>query len=69
VEDEYKPAEDPNIRGDAYKTLFVGRLSWETKTEDLEREFGRFGAIERVRTYHPTHQTYRCSKGFAYILG
>lgn len=44
----YKPEEDPQIRGDAFKTLFVGRLSYEAKESDLEREFGRFGPIERV---------------------
>ena len=43
-----RPSEDPNIRGDALKTLFVGRLSYDTKEQDLEREFGRFGPIERV---------------------
>lgn len=42
------PHADPNIRGDAYKTLFVARLSYEAKESDLEREFGRFGPIERV---------------------
>lgn len=47
---DYKPAEDPNIRGDAFKTLFVSRLSYDTEVKDLEREFGRFGPIERVRT-------------------
>ncbi len=40
---------DPNVRGDAFKTLFVARLSYDTKEKDLEREFGRFGPIERVR--------------------
>lgn len=44
----YKPQEDPQIRGDAFKTLFVSRLSYEVKENDLEREFGRFGPIERV---------------------
>jgi U1 small nuclear ribonucleoprotein 70kDa len=44
----YNPEEDPQIRGDAFKTLFVGRLSYEAKESDLEREFGRFGPIERV---------------------
>jgi U1 small nuclear ribonucleoprotein 70kDa len=43
-----KPHEDPNIRGDAFKTLIVARLSYEATEQDLEREFGRFGAIERV---------------------
>lgn len=40
--------DDPNIRGDAFKTLFVARLSFDTTEKDLEREFGRFGPIERV---------------------
>ena len=43
-----KPADDPQVRGDAFKTLFVARLSYETEVKDLEREFGRFGPIERV---------------------
>jgi U1 small nuclear ribonucleoprotein 70kDa len=46
----YKPEEDPQIRGDAFKTLFVGRLSYDAKESDLEREFGRFGPVERVGT-------------------
>jgi U1 small nuclear ribonucleoprotein 70kDa len=44
----YKPDQDPQIRGDAFKTLFVGRLSYDANEADLEREFGRFGPIERV---------------------
>jgi len=28
--------------------LFVSRLSYDTEVKDLEREFGRFGPIERV---------------------
>jgi hypothetical protein len=44
-----KPNEDPNIRGDAFKTLIVARLSYDADERDLEREFGRFGPIERVR--------------------
>ena len=43
-----KPEDDPQVRGDAFKTLFVARLSYGTTEEDLGREFGRFGPIERV---------------------
>lgn len=43
-----KPNEDPNVRGDAFKTLIVARLSYEADERDLEKEFGRFGPIERV---------------------
>lgn len=49
-----KPNEDPNIRGDAFKTLIVARLSYEANEQDLEREFGRFGPIERVWPAHST---------------
>lgn len=48
---EFQPENDPQIRGDAIKTLFVGRLAYEAKESDLEREFGRFGPIERVRQH------------------
>ena len=47
--------DDQNIRGDAFKTLFVARLSYDTTEKDLEREFGRFGPIERVRCEIPIH--------------
>jgi U1 small nuclear ribonucleoprotein len=43
-----KSTEDPQVRGDPFKTLFVARLSYDVKESDLEREFGRFGPIERV---------------------
>ncbi|KAF2646409.1 hypothetical protein P280DRAFT_387149, partial [Massarina eburnea CBS 473.64] len=44
-----KPKEDPKVEGDAYKTLFVARLSYGVTEDDLEREFGRYGPIERIR--------------------
>ncbi|KAF2873646.1 U1 small nuclear ribonucleoprotein of 70kDa MW N terminal-domain-containing protein [Massariosphaeria phaeospora] len=46
---EYKPSEDPKVQGDAFKTLFVARLAFNTTSDDLEREFGRYGPIERIR--------------------
>ncbi|TKA71352.1 hypothetical protein B0A55_05130 [Friedmanniomyces simplex] len=45
----FKPTEDANVRGDPFRTLFVGRLNYETDIKDLEREFGRFGPIDRIR--------------------
>lgn len=42
------PSADPQARGDPFKTLFVSRLSYDVKDSDLEREFGRYGPIERV---------------------
>jgi U1 small nuclear ribonucleoprotein len=46
-----KPQEDPKIKGDAFKTLFVARLNYDVDEKDLQREFGRFGPIERVRIF------------------
>lgn len=53
-----KPTEDANIRGDAFKTLIVARLSYDASEQDLEREFGRFGPIERVSTIPHTLDPY-----------
>ena len=53
----YKPAEDPNVRGDAFKTLFVARLPYDADIKDLEREFGRFGPIERIRIVADTGES------------
>ncbi|PSR78094.1 U1 small nuclear ribonucleo protein of 70kDa MW N terminal-domain-containing protein [Coniella lustricola] len=70
----YKPAEDPNIRGDAFKTLMVSRLSYQANEEDLEREFGRIGAIERIRIVRDSHADEKPNKkkkahrGYAFIV-
>ena len=53
-----QPTEDPNIRGDAFKTLIVARLSYDATEQDVEREFGRFGPIERVSSRHVLHRSY-----------
>lgn len=45
----YQPAEDAQVRGDPFKTLFISRLSYDVDTKDLEREFSRYGPIERIR--------------------
>ncbi|OQS07357.1 hypothetical protein THRCLA_00628 [Thraustotheca clavata] len=34
---------------DAYKTLFVGRISYETTEKQLLREFERYGEIHKIR--------------------
>ena len=51
------PSSDQQARGDPYCTLFVSRLSFETTEHDLEREFGRFGPIERVCISNVLHFT------------
>ncbi len=52
-----KPEEDPNVRGNALSTMVVARLSYEADERDLERHFGRFGPIERVRLHRTSRQS------------
>ena len=47
-----KPNEDPNIRGDAFKTLLVARLSYQADENDLDHAFRRYGNLERVSATH-----------------
>ncbi|KAJ9155105.1 U1 small nuclear ribonucleoprotein [Pleurostoma richardsiae] len=71
---QYNPNEDPNIRGDAFKTLVVARLSYDATEEDLEKEFGRMGAIERIRIVRDTHAGEKGNKkkkphrGYAFVV-
>ncbi|KAK5989985.1 U1 small nuclear ribonucleoprotein [Cladobotryum mycophilum] len=71
---QFKPNEDPNIRGDAFKTLIVARLSYDADERDLEREFGRFGPIERIRIIVDTHAHEKPNKkkkphrGYAFVV-
>ncbi|KAH0562985.1 hypothetical protein GP486_002449 [Trichoglossum hirsutum] len=69
---EYSPVKDPQIRGDAFKTLFVARLSFEVKESDLEREFGRFGPIERANSHADDPANSKKKKkphrGYAFIV-
>lgn len=42
-------AEDPRKTQDAYKTLFVGRISYETTEQQLRHEFEQYGSVKSVR--------------------
>ena len=66
----FQPSEDPKIKGDALKTLFVGRLSYDVKEQDLEREFGRFGPIERIRIVkdEESPKPKKPHRGYAFIV-
>ncbi|KAF3019026.1 hypothetical protein E8E14_013339 [Neopestalotiopsis sp. 37M] len=71
---DYNPDQDPNIRGDAFKTLIVARLSYDANESDLEREFGRFGPIERIRIITDTHahekpnRKKKPHRGYAFVV-
>ncbi|CAJ2506312.1 Uu.00g004420.m01.CDS01 [Anthostomella pinea] len=70
----YKSTEDQNIRGDPFKTLIAARLSYDVNEHDLEKEFGRFGPIERIRIITDTHAHERPNKkkkphrGYAFVV-
>lgn len=50
--DPHKPPKPQNgeITSDAYKTLFVARMSYDTTSHKLRREFELFGPIKTLRT-------------------
>lgn len=62
----WNPETDPQIRGNPYRTLFVGRLSYETTEIELQKEFSTYGPIERVRVVRD--KASNKSKGYAFIL-
>lgn len=37
------------MQGDPFKTLFVGRISYEATEKRLRREFEEYGPIKRIR--------------------
>lgn len=46
---EWDPYGNPNAVSDAYKTLFVGRLSYETTESHLKREMEAYGPIKSAK--------------------
>ncbi|KAJ5561127.1 Nucleotide-binding alpha-beta plait [Penicillium sp. DV-2018c] len=66
----FNPEKDPHARGDPFKTLFVARLSYDVKEADLEREFGRFGPIERISLVKDTvsHKKKKPHQGYAFVV-
>ena len=66
----FDPDADVKIKGDALKTLFVGRLSYDVKEGDLEREFGRFGPVERIRIVRDekAKDAKKQNRGYAFVV-
>eukprot|EP00116_Pleurobrachia_bachei_P001662 sb/3461924/ len=44
----WDPHSDPNATGDAFKTVFVSRINYDTREEKLRREFEEYGYIRRI---------------------
>ena len=64
--DPHKPPAPLNgeLTGDAYKTLFVARISHDTTERKLRREFEQFGAIKTLRLVQNSDGDCR---GYAFI--
>lgn len=45
----WDPSQDPKATGDAFSTLFVGRLNHTTTEDALKKAFGEFGPIVKLR--------------------
>ncbi|CAE6364356.1 unnamed protein product [Rhizoctonia solani] len=65
AKETYKPADDPEATGDPYKTLFISRLSKNATEDDLRKEFGAYGRIERIRLVRNKRGV---SRGYAFIV-
>jgi len=62
---EWDPQKNQNATENAYKTLFVARLSYETTESRLKREFEEFGSIKKVRIIYD-NKTGK-SRGYGFI--
>lgn len=68
VENELKmwdPHNDPNAQGDAFKTLFVARVNYDTTESKLRREFEVYGPIKRI--YMVYNKRSGKPRGYAFI--
>uniref|UniRef100_A0A8C2ZY27 U1 small nuclear ribonucleoprotein 70 kDa n=1 Tax=Cyclopterus lumpus TaxID=8103 RepID=A0A8C2ZY27_CYCLU len=68
VETELKlwdPHNDPNAQGDAFKTLFVARVNYDTTESKLRREFEVYGPIKRI--YIVYNKRTQKPRGYAFI--
>ncbi len=58
------PQTNPEATGDAYKTLFIARLSYETSERKLKKELENHGPIKRVRIVRDQEGK---SRGYAFV--
>uniref|UniRef100_A0A8C5MPQ4 U1 small nuclear ribonucleoprotein 70 kDa n=1 Tax=Leptobrachium leishanense TaxID=445787 RepID=A0A8C5MPQ4_9ANUR len=68
VENELKiwdPHNDQNAQGDAFKTLFVARVNYDTTESKLRREFEVYGPIKRIHMVY--NKRSGKPRGYAFI--
>ena len=60
----YRPSDNPSARTDPYKTLFVGRLAYETTERNLRRVFEDWGRVKEVIIVRDKDDK---SRGYAFV--
>ncbi len=58
------PHENPEATGDAYKTLFVARVAFDTSDRRIKREFEEYGPVKKVTLVRDKEGK---SRGYAFI--
>lgn len=61
----WDPHADTNATGDPFKTLFVGRINYDTSESKLRREFESYGPIKRIRMVNDANNGK--PRGYAFI--
>eukprot|EP00026_Physarum_polycephalum_P007173 Phypoly_transcript_07230.p1 GENE.Phypoly_transcript_07230~~Phypoly_transcript_07230.p1 ORF type:complete len:299 (+),score=50.32 Phypoly_transcript_07230:72-968(+) len=61
----WDPHKSAKATGDAYKTLFISRVNYDTTESKLKREFEEYGPVKKVRLVHDT-KTGK-PRGYAFI--
>ncbi|CAN1253394.1 U11/U12 small nuclear ribonucleoprotein 35 kDa protein [Linum perenne] len=61
----YDPFGDPKVTGDAYCTLFVGRLSHFTNEQTLQKAMSKYGDVKNLRLVRDI--VTGASRGYAFV--
>jgi len=61
----YDPQKNSKATGDAYKTLYIARVSFDTSENKLKREFEEYGPIKKIRLIHSSKSGK--PRGYAFI--
>lgn len=61
---DWDPHNNPKATGNAFATVFVSRLSYDTNEKKLRRDFEIYGPIRSIRVVHDTEGK---SRGYAFI--
>lgn len=62
--ESWDPHENPEATGDAYKTLFVARVAFDTSDRRIKREFEEYGPVKKVTLVKDKEGK---SRGYAFI--